>query len=200
MATTSREIAAGRHTPNRCVTDAEVSHERAVDPEHKLARLLNETAVTLQNEWKLLVQVGYDLHSDSVEDVAKAISRRGQYGVESIKRKLHGIQKARALGHSAEDIIKLGQEKVLGMAQQERRAEKYTQTTTLIFRGIAGSQKELIQSQITRVKRILNIREAEMFWDWWLSQLMTATDDEIRHSAGHAKQPTMRPKDAPKDH
>lgn len=163
--------------------------------DNAVAALLSKTALTLRQEWIDFVNVAYILTPDSVDDAAGAIAKVSGVGTESIRRRMYGVQKAKTLGYSQAEIIEFGQEKVLSMAHKEKRAESYTQMTKLIF-NVPGSQRELVQAQVARVRTILRLT-VEDFWDWWLAQMYAASDDDIRHSAS-VPAAKVRPKDAPK--
>lgn len=164
-----------------------------------VAKLLTNTAATLRREWEDFVGVAYILLPEAVDDAAAAIARASKVGVESIRRRLYGVQKAKSLGYSKEEIIGMGQEKILSMAQEKKREERYTETVTMLFR-IPGSQREIVQQQIKRVQRVLKMKTHEEFWDWWLGQMVHTTDAEILHSGGEASRPKTDPDPLPPKH
>jgi hypothetical protein len=154
---------------------------------------MNRAVVAGLKFWEYLVDTAIVILPSAVAEVAASMSKGGIAGKESIKSKLFAIQKVKSLGYSRDEIVAFGQEKVISMAKKEARSANYTAMTKLVF-NIPGSQRELVQAQVERVRSLLKLT-VEDYWDWWLGQMMAATDDEIRHSAGVSHH--ARAKDAP---
>lgn len=160
------------------------------EPKDAFSSMLKEAADALRSDWQKLVAVGIKLarDKDSVEQVARALSLAGKSSQDSIKRKLLGIHHMQDLGYTEEEIAEMGQTVVLSEFQKTKKAEAYEKQTSLIFK-IPGSQREIVQTELERVKTVLNIQTSEALWDFLLAQLKQCSDDELRHAAGgaHAK-------------
>lgn len=150
--------------------------------------VLKRLAVAMRSEWASMVEMAMQLRTEELDSAVAAIAQNAKVGTDSVKRKLEAIIHARTLGHSPEEITEMGQEKILGTFIKSRRQEKYSETVTMKWM-IPGSQRELVQQQEKRVKQILNLQTSESFWDFMLSVLRNATDEEIRNSAGEHDAP-----------
>jgi hypothetical protein len=140
----------------------------------------------MRSEWSMLVSVTCALLPEDVDAVVPGLAAAVKIGPESIKRKMDAILYAKSLGHSVEDISEMGQERVVSDWNKSRRVANYQETVVMKW-SVPGSQRELVQEQERRVKRILGIQTSEQFFDWWLAQMTNATDEEIKDSAGAAK-------------
>lgn len=146
--------------------------------------VLKRLAVALRTEWESFVELALMRLSDGPGDLNyELLSERFNVGQDSLKRRVEAIRHAGTLGYSADEIKALGQEKVLSQFIKSRRQEKYSETVMLKWM-VPGSQRELIHQQEGRVKKILGLVTSEQFWDFMLSVLRNATDEEIRASAG----------------
>ena len=158
---------------------------------------MNRAVVAGLKFWEYVVDTALVTLPSAVGEVAAGMSKGGVAGKESIKSKLFAIQKVKSLGYTRDEIVAFGQEKVISMAKREARSENYTAMTRLVF-NVPGSQRELVQAQVARVRSLLRLT-VEDYWDWFLAQMLAATDDDIRHSAGMLHQPRVGPENAPKD-
>jgi hypothetical protein len=148
-----------------------------------IAVLLNQAASNLRIEWENMVSVALCLEKEQVDDGADSIARAGKCGYESVRRKLYAIQHAARLGYSQEEIVSMGQERVLGDFQKKTRSDTYETQTWMKFR-VQGSIRQLVTLEIERVSKVLHFKTSEMFFEWLLAQLHNTTDDELRQSAG----------------
>ena len=152
--------------------------------------LLTNAAESMRSEWKRLVEIGCRIAKDgqTVDEVSHALAKAGNGSQDSIKRKLFAIQHMQNLGYSEAEITTFGQTTALSEFAKSKKAESYEKITMLSFR-VPGSQRELVQIQVERIKKILNLQTSEAFFDWFLAQTQTLTDEELLHSAGgaHAK-------------
>lgn len=140
----------------------------------------------MKSEWCSLVNVTVALAPEDVEAIVPGLSVAVKVGAESLKRKMDAILYAKKLGHSVEDIVEQGQERVVSEWNQSRRQANYQKTVTMKWL-VPGSQRELVQQQEARVRKILSIYTSEAWWDWLLAMVTNATDEEIKESAGVAK-------------
>jgi hypothetical protein len=152
-----------------------------------LNSLLKEAADALRADWSRLVAIGCKLSKDkdSIDQISNALAKAGKSSQDSIKRKLFAIQSMQNLGYSEAEIAGMGQSTVLSEFQKTKKAETYEKQTVLKFM-IPGSQREIVQNEIERVKRVLGMTTSEAFFDWFVAQLQQTTDDELKHAAGGA--------------
>jgi hypothetical protein len=160
------------------------------DKPNVLDAMIKNSAEAMRSDWKRLVEMGCRIAKDgqTVDEISHALARAGNGSQESIKRKLLAVQHMQNLGYSEAEIVTFGQTKVLSEFAQSKKVETYEKLTSLIFK-VPGSQRELVQIQVERIKKLLNLQTSEAFFDWFLAQVQTLTDEELQHSAGgaHAK-------------
>lgn len=140
-------------------------------------------ADAMAQEWRELVKLSLSLTDERVDATATTISRAAKIGFESVRRKLNAIRHAATLGYSEAEIIDQGQEQTLSIFQKGRRESTYTDKVWLKFQ-IPGSQRELVQQEIERIKRVLGLKDSEQVWDFMLAQLINVTDEELKQAAG----------------
>jgi hypothetical protein len=152
--------------------------------------LIVSAADAMRSDWSNLVAIACKVAKDgqTVDEVSNALAKAGNGSVESIKRKFYAVHHMGNLGYSEAEIVTFGQTKVLSEFAQSKKVETYEKQTNLTFK-IPGSQREIVQLEIERIKRLLNLQTSESFWDWFLGQTKSLTDEELQHSAGgaHAK-------------
>jgi hypothetical protein len=155
-----------------------------------LNELLTSAADAMRRDWSRLVAIGCKVAKDgqTIEEVSHALAKAGNGSQDSIKRKLYAIQHMQNLGYSEAEIVTFGQTTALSEFAKSKKADNYEKQTSLIFK-IPGSQREVVQIEIERIKKLLNLQSSESFWDWFLGQTKSLTDEELQHSAGgaHAK-------------
>ena len=160
------------------------------DTGNPLNALITNAAEAMRSDWKRLVEIGCRIAKDSqtIEEVSHALAKAGNGSVDSIKRKLFAIQFMQNLGYSEAEIVTFGQTVALSEFGKSKKVESYEKQTSLIFK-IPGSQREVVQIEIERIKKLSNLQTSEIFWDWFLGQTKSLTDEELQHSAGgaHAK-------------
>lgn len=160
------------------------------DSSNILNELLASAASAMRSDWERLVAIGTKLAKDrdSVDQVATSLSRAGKIGADSLKRKLVAIQHMQNRGYSEIEIAAMGQAIVLAQFQKEKVTEQREKMTRLCFL-IPGSQKESVQAELDRVRRVLGLSSSEQLFDFIISQLQQASDEDLKHSAGgaHAK-------------
>jgi hypothetical protein len=149
----------------------------------KFEILTQRAAVELRSEWATFVELATSINEDAVEATAGALSIVSKVGADSIRRKLYAVQKIKRLGFSVEEIIAMGQEKVLGDVQRARRTESYRETVVMKW-SIPGSLRELVSIQQKRIMALLQIGDSTGFWDWWVAQMRNASDEDILATKG----------------
>jgi len=150
--------------------------------------LLARSAQSLRAEWLDLVAVATRLSKDKedVRQVAAKLAAVANSSEDSITRKIFAIHYMQGVGYSEEEIGNFGQTQVLSQFQQSKKVEKYEKLTHLSFK-IPGSQKEIVQQELARVMRVLNMQTSESLWDFIVSALQSCSDEELLHSAGEKK-------------
>ncbi len=155
----------------------------------------------MREEWESLVDISLRIlqDKDTIESVATALASSAGAGVESIKRKILGIQYVHSLGRDELELKGMGQEKVLSLYGKAKKAEKYEKPVKLIF-DISGSQREVVQKTLEHVKQVCGFTNSEQLWDFLNAELTQTTDEQLRHAAGLIKHsdpaahpPTDRP-------
>ena len=145
--------------------------------------LIAGLAQTLKAEWERMTDVALALDEQAIEQLLDSFSQRLQIGRDSLKRKFDAIRYMAALGHTAEEIKAAGQEHVVGRWNRSRQEKNYGKMVTLGWR-IPGSQKVIFEREVSRVKGLLDLQTSEQMVDWLIAQLLNATDEEIKASAG----------------
>lgn len=148
---------------------------------------LRRLETDLRCEWEDLVELALAVPQEAILSTIESLAASCHIGPDSIRRKVEAIRYAATLGHGAEELKQMGQEKVISDFIKSRRVESYGKTVTLKW-SIPGSQRQLVQDQEKRVKSLLGLQTSEQFFDWWLGQVTNATDEEIRQSAGDSNE------------
>jgi hypothetical protein len=153
-----------------------------------LNALLSRSAESLRSEWRDLVAVAVRLQKDreAVRNVAAMLAVKGNSSEESICRKLFAIHFMENAGYSEEQIAEYGQTFVLSEFQKSKEKDKQDKLTVLSWK-ISGAQRQMVQTELDRVKRVLNIQTSESLWDFLLSVLQGVSDEDLLHAAGEKK-------------
>jgi hypothetical protein len=159
----------------------------AVNP---LNALLKDAATALRADWERLVAIAVKISKDreSIDQISHALAMAGKSSQDSLKRKIFAIQHMQELGYTESEISQMGQTVVLSEHQKTKKAEKYEKKTWLKF-ALPGSQREIVQIEIARIAKVLNLQTSEQIWDFIMAQLQACTDEELKHAAGgsHAR-------------
>ena len=148
-----------------------------------MSAALDGFLIYARNEWLSLVDLALATPEEHVQGLVMALANKANIGVDSLKRKFGAIKHQASLGFTADEIIRMGQEKVLGGFIKARKVANY-QGQVVMKWNVPGSQRELMQQQEQRIRRILGLATSVDFFDWLLGQLTTLTDEEILSSAG----------------
>lgn len=151
-----------------------------------LGTMLAQATQTMRSQWQQLVEIAFALSRDrgDVEQVSHQLARASGTAEDSIKRKILAIQHAQTLGYSEEEVSKMGQTRVLSDYGKKKKQDKYEDLVWLKFQ-IPGSQREVARQQLDRVCKVLDLKTSEQLWDFLLAELSTASDEDLRHAAGH---------------
>ncbi|HXP82618.1 MAG TPA: hypothetical protein VN976_22150 [Verrucomicrobiae bacterium] len=158
-----------------------------------IGSMLAEATQTMRSQWAQLVKIAFALSRDrgDVDQISHQLARASGQSEDSIKRKIVAIQYAQSLNFTEEDVTKKGQTQVLSDYGKSRKQQKYEEMVYLKFR-IPGSQREVAQQQFDHICQVCEFKTSEQFIDFLIAQLSAASDDELRHAAGH-----KQVKDAP---
>jgi hypothetical protein len=151
-----------------------------------LGPILAQMTQTMRSQWQQLVTIAFALSRDrgDVEQVSHQLARASGTSEDSIKRKILAIQHAQGLNFSEEEVAKMGQTKVLSDYGKKKKQDKYESFVWLKFQ-LPGSQREVARQALDRVCELCAFKTSEQLWDFLIAQLASATDDELRHAAGH---------------
>jgi hypothetical protein len=153
-----------------------------------LDSLLSRSAESLRSEWRDLVAVAVRLQKDkeSVRQIAAMLAVKGNSSEESICRKLFAIHFLENAGYTEERIADYGQTFALSEFQKSKEKDKQDKLTVLSWK-ISGAQRQMVQTELDRVKTELNIQTSADLWDFLLSLLQSLTKEDLLHAAGEKK-------------
>lgn len=134
-------------------------------------------------EWEKLVKEASTLASENVVPMAMSLSHVSGVGRASIERKLKAAQWAISEGMAPAVITGMGQEAIVSAYNKATKQEQTEQQVWLKWK-VSGSVRDAVEVERDRIMKLLKFTNSEQFVVWLHAQLVGASDDEVRHSAG----------------
>lgn len=151
-----------------------------------LAKTAEKFVASSTEMWAKLVDIALALSPKQLEKAACRLGKLSGISPKTVRRKFDAIRLAQSQGQTAEAIKKAGQEAIVGGYVRTKHNGRTDKQVALRWM-VAPELRDAAHEEAWRVAKILNFRTSNEFWQWLTAVLSTATEEEIRHSAGDTK-------------
>lgn len=155
----------------------------------ELEQSANGFLLSSKSQWKQLVKIVRETKPRDLDRAARALASGAGVGKPTLLRKMNAINAQMAQGKSDEEIILMGQERVVGALIKAKKAERYEEQVRICWM-VSPELKQAITEEFWRIGKVLGIRTQEHLWTYLVSQMCQWTEIELLHSAGmlHGKE------------
>ena len=130
-----------------------------------------------------LVEVVRETPPKEIPKAAKVLASAAGSGASTVQRVMEAISKAQQDGYSIEQIIELGQSKVMSNYVKERKKRQYEPLVRMSFM-VSPQTKAMIEAELVRIGGILKHRRFEQTLEWLGAQMSQWSRLEVQHADG----------------
>ena len=139
-----------------------------------------------RSQWAELVRVARRTAPRNRMDTARAMAEAAGVGKTTLARKLEAIHAAMYSGMADDQIIEMGQAKVMSKFVKAKKDER-TEPLVYIKFGVSPGLREALVANLWRIGKALKVKTQEGALEFVNALLTDLDEDQIRHLAGDGK-------------